>query len=327
MKTTDPRAAISSTDKDTPYPPKPMDQWKPIAKPAKIELVRAEVERLASQKGGALATQGGLEVYLSGPESIPSVMHEIGRLREICFREVGEGTGKPLDLDEYDQHYLHLFLWDPKKGQIAGAYRMGRTDTILAEFGPKGLVTASYFDCEQPFLDFLNPGLELGRAFVTPDYQKSIFPLALLWRGVGAFIARYPRYHRLFGCVSISDDYTHISKDLIVRYMRGSHTHSELARWVHPHNAYVDVPEESISRKLDSIAQVSAAVADCEPDGKGVPVLLRQYLKLNATLLEFNVDPAFNNALDALVLVDILDAPINVLQRYFGKETCQVLMG
>ena len=302
-----------------------MMDWKPIAEPADSKQVRAEVEDLASSKGGPLASQGGLEVYLAGPESIPAVMHEIGRLRETCFRDVGEGTGKPLDLDNFDHHYLHLFLWDPKAGKIAGGYRMGRTDTIMAEFGSKGLVTASYFDFEEPFLDFLNPGLELGRAFVASDYQKSIYPLALLWRGVGAFLVRYPRYHKLFGCVSISDDYTRISQDLIVKYMRGSHRNEQLARWVHPQNAYPDLSEKEISHRLENIEQVSAAIADMEPDGKGVPVLLRQYLKLNATLLEFNVDPDFNNSLDALVLVDMHKAPLKMLQRYLGTAGCEAM--
>ena len=308
-------------------PMNPMDDWTPIAEPADPALVRAEIERIARTSGGGpLVSQGGLEVYLSGSQSIPNVMHEIGRLREKTFREVGEGSGKALDLDHYDDHYLHLVLWDPAMGKIAGGYRMGRTDTILAEFGPEGLVTASYFDFEKPFIDFLTPGLELGRAFVISDYQKSIYPLALLWRGVGVFLVRYPRYHKLFGCVSISDDYTRVSQDLIVRYMRNSHTNDSLARWVRPHNAYETIPDrDDISTRLQSIEQVSAAVAETEPDGKGVPVLLRQYLRLNATLLEFNIDPEFNNSLDALVLVDMREAPEKMLQRYLGEEGCRAM--
>ncbi|MFK7911804.1 MAG: GNAT family N-acetyltransferase [Akkermansiaceae bacterium] len=326
-KTTDP--ASSDTERTKPKPTQKMESWKPIAEPADPAAVRSEVEGIAQNAresgGGPLAKQGGFEVYLSGSESIPAVMHEIGRLRETCFREVGEGTGKPLDLDEFDNHYLHLILWDPKEGRVAGGYRMGRTDTIMAEFGAEGLVTASFFDFEKPFLDFLNPGLELGRAFVASDYQKSIYPLALMWKGVGSFLVRYPRYHKLFGCVSISDDYTRISQDIMVRYMRGSHTHSELARWVHPQNAYPDLPKEGISSRLENIEQVSAAIANSEPDGKGVPVLLRQYLKLNATLLEFNVDPLFNNSLDCLVLVDMQQAPLKMLQRYLGEDGCKAM--
>ena len=306
-----------------------MNDWTPVSPPADPATLREEVESLRASGRGPLASQGGLEVYLAPAPSVPVVMHEIGRLRETCFREVGEGTGKALDLDQYDPHYLHLFLWDPKLGKIAGGYRMGRTDTILAEFGSEGLATAAGFEFEQPFLDFLNPGLELGRAFVSSDYQKSMYPLALLWKGIGSFITRYPRYHKLFGSVSISDDYTRISQDIMVRYMRGTHKNNKLARWVHPIHAYhesAEFPEgDDISQRLQSIEQVSARIADAEPDGKGVPVLLRQYLKLNATLLEFTVDPDFNYSLDALVLVDLHDAPTRMIQRYLGKKGCEAL--
>lgn len=302
--------------------------WLPLATPVPKGELLLEVESLRqSPQGGPLASQGGIEVFLSSATTIPSVMHEIGRLRELTFRAVGEGTGKSLDIDEYDEHYLHLFLWDPSQQCIAGAYRIGCTDRLLAEFGAEGLVTASCFAFEQSFLDFLNPGLELGRAFVSQAYQKSMYPLSLLWRGIGSFIARYPRYHKLFGCVSISDDYTRISQDLIVRYMRESHTHKTLSHWVHPHHAYDLLADEGlVSQKLESIEQVSACVANVEPDGKGVPVLLRQYLKLNATLLEFNVDPLFNNSLDALVLVDLLETQPKMLNRYLGESGAQTLL-
>ncbi|MGB0774252.1 MAG: GNAT family N-acetyltransferase [Akkermansiaceae bacterium] len=300
--------------------------WQDVSPPADRRQLRDEVEALAAQDRGPLDSQGGLEVYLSPANAIPTVMHEIGRLRETCFREVGEGTGMSLDLDKYDDHYLHLFLWDPEKGNIAGGYRLGRTDTIMAEFGAEGLVTASYFQFEQPFLDYLTPGLELGRAFVATGYQKSLYPLALLWKGIGGFIARYPRYSRLFGCVSISDDYTKISQDIMVNYMRRSHRNSRLAPWVKPHSPYHELPDnQDISVHLQNIDQVSARISENEPDGKGVPVLLRQYLKLNATLLEFNVDAAFNHSLDALVLVDLRQAPARMLKRYLGQEGYQAV--
>jgi len=282
--------------------------------------VIAEIERLAQQ--GPLASQARFDVYLACADAIPAILHEIGRLREISFRAVGEGSGKALDLDAYDRTYLHLFLWDREARAVAGAYRLGRTDTLLAEFGPAGLYTSTLFKLGQPFLDHLNPGLELGRSFVAPEYQRSIHPLSLLWRGVGRFVARYPRYARLFGPVSISHDYTPISQELIVRFMRGSHRNASLADYVEPLHPYgrLDLEASEISDRLGSIEEVSAAIARMEPDGKGVPVLLRQYLKLNATLLEFNVDPDFANVLDALVLVDLSEAPDEVLTRYMGAD-------
>jgi len=298
----------------------------PIAAPAEPAKVIADVQGLLKSRG-PLASQGKLDVFLASAWEIPAVLHEIGRLREVSFRAAGEGSGKPLDLDRFDTSYLHLFLWDREASQVAGAYRLGCTDTLVAAGGPEALYTSTLFRFEQPFLDFLQPGLELGRSFVAPAYQRSIHPLGLLWRGIGRFVAKYPRYARLFGPVSISQDYSAVSQDLIVHFMRGQCRDQELSRWVHPFHPYANgsLPE-SISGKLHSIEEVSAAVSSMEPDGKGVPVLLRQYLKLNATLLEFNVDPDFANVLDALVMVDLRTAPSSVLCRYMGEDGYKAFM-
>lgn len=293
--------------------------FQPVADAADPVELAGEIASL--NRRGPLAAQGKLDVFLAAAWEIPTILHEIGRLREISFRAVGEGTGRPLDLDSFDASYLHLFLWDREARKIAGGYRLGCTDVLLPAGGPTALYTSTLFRFEQPFLDFLKPGLELGRSFVTPEYQKSIHPLALLWRGIGRFVAERPRYARLFGPVSISSDYSAASQDLIVRFLRDRRQDEAMSRWVHPYHPYGGLPEESgISARLQSIEEVSAAVSATEPDRKGVPVLLRQYLKLNATLLEFNVDPDFSDVLDALVLVDLRHAPVSVLTRYMGEE-------
>ena len=291
-----------------------------IAAPADPVAVRREIDRL--MESGPLVSQSRFDVFLAEAAEIPHVLHEIGRLREISFRAVGEGSGKALDLDRFDAFYLHLFLWDREAGAVAGAYRLGRTDELLARFGTEGLYTSTLFQLGEAFLDHLTPGLELGRSFVAPAYQKSIHPLGLLWRGIGRFVSRHPQYARLFGPVSISDDYSPLSQDLIVRFMRGSRRDALLDGCVRPLHPYLGglLVAEDISARLGSIDEVSAAISRLEPDGKGVPVLLRQYLKLNATLLEFNVDPDFSNVLDALVLVDLREAPDEVLVRYMGTE-------
>ncbi|MCW1885387.1 GNAT family N-acetyltransferase [Luteolibacter flavescens] len=295
------------------------DLQQPIAAPGHPAEITWEIASL--NRRGPLASQGRFDVFLAAAWEIPSILHEIGRLREITFRAVGEGTGKALDLDPFDASYLHLFLWDREAGQVAGAYRLGCTDVLLAAGGPSALYTSTLFDFEEPFLDYLRPALELGRSFVAPDYQKSIHPLGLLWRGIGRFVAERPRYGRLFGPVSISREYTAYSQDLIVRFLRDSKQDRTVSGWVRPRHPYGGLPaEDGISQRLQSIEEVSAAVSAAEPDKKGVPVLLRQYLKLNATLLEFNVDPDFSDVLDALVLVDLRQAPATVLTRYMGED-------
>ncbi len=297
---------------------------KKIAEPADHDQLCGEVFLLSQQQPyfGPLASQSTLDAYIGTAAEMPAVMHEIGRLRETCFRAIGEGSGNSLDIEIYDEHYLHLFLWDRELKCIAGAYRLGCSDRIIAEHGSKGLISSSYFEFEQPFIDFLNPGLELGRAFVAPTHQKSIFALALLWKAILAFVSENPQYSKLFGTVSISDDYTHISQDLIVKYMRKSHLNQTINKWIKPNNPYQEIPDnyDNISPFLNNIEQISAKIAETEPDGKSIPVLLRQYLKLNATLLEFNVDPNFCNSLDALVLVDIHQAPATIMSYYMGKE-------
>lgn len=276
----------------------------------------SEVDSLG--KEALLATQGKLEVYLAKAPEIPAILQEIGRLREIAFRAVGEGTGREIDLDEFDQHYLHLFLWDPTEELIAGAYRLAPTDQVIAQKGPEGLYCSTLFEFDPAFLDHLNPALELGRSFVVPAYQKSISSLLALWKGILTYVSYHPRYHRLFGPVSISHDYTPLSQDIIVKFLRESRWNKELGPLVKPLNPFPGNPQ--ISPLLESIEQVSARVSESEADGKGIPVLLRQYLKLNATLLEFNLDPDFSDCLDALILVDMHDAPSVMLSKYMGKE-------
>jgi len=290
----------------------------PIAESIAPALLTEEVDRLRARVG-VIARQGKLEVFLGAGGELPAVLEEIGRLREICFRAVGEGSGKARDLDEYDAWYLHLFLWDREGQAVAGAYRVGRTDVILKEHGPRGLYCSTLFAFEQPFLDHLNPGLELGRSFVALEYQRSLGSLLGLWKGLAAYVCGHPRYGKLFGPVSISNDYTSISKNLIVRFMREKTKEAGWASFVRPYHPFDGADFGEISARLENIEEVSARVSDLEPDGKGVPILLRQYLKLNATLLEFNVDPAFGNCLDALVLLDLHRTPDKVLGRYMGK--------
>ena len=289
----------------------------PVAGPTERSAFLADLANL--KKAGPLATQGPLDIYLAPADAIPNILLEIGRLREVTFRAVGEGSGKTRDLDRYDDYYLHLFLWDREKECLAGGYRLGRTDLILAEFGFDGLYSASLCEFNDSFLEYLNPALELGRSWVLPDYQRSLHSLFGLWKGIANFVVRYPRYHKLFGAVSISDDYTAISQELIVRYFRKTRLDENWLGAVKPILPFEsEVGSEDFP--LNSVEEVSAEVSRHEPDGKGIPVLLRQYFKMNATLLEFVYDPNFQHCLDAMVFVDLHQAPASLLQKYMGKE-------
>jgi putative hemolysin len=263
-------------------------------------------------------------VYYAEAAEIPATVREIGRLREFTFREAGEGTGKAIDLDAFDSYYLHLFIWNSNTREVIGAYRLGRTDVIHATRGNKSLYTSTLFRFKRSFLDAIGTALEMGRSFVRPEYQRSYTPLLLLWKGIGTYVARNPRYKVLFGPVSISNDYQPVSRQLMVRFFQGQGK-DDLTRFVRARSPFRMKPlkqhdDASGTMREWDIEELSVLVADIETDQKGIPVLLRQYLKLGGRLIGFNVDKHFADALDGLILVDLTKTDPKMLQRYLGKE-------
>jgi putative hemolysin len=288
-----------------------------------VALLQGDIAALPPE--GRLLASGEFDVLVGTMPQLPNVMREIARLREISFRQAGEGTGKALDMDAFDAHYLHLFLWNREAREIAGAYRLGATDRIRRQHGIKGLYTTSLFSYGEEFLDRLGNALEMGRSFIRPEYQKSYNPLLLLWKGIAAYVVQNPRYHVLFGPVSISNDYTGASRQLIVQYLKEQLQRTDMAEMVKPRTPFrrqkVKGWEEAAAAPgVCSIEELSAMVADIETDQKGVPVLLRQYLKLGGKLAGFNVDGAFSKVLDGLIIVDLHETDTKVLERYMGKE-------
>lgn len=297
----------------------------PLAPPQEVPLLMGEVRNLPAEQ--RLVEQGDLEVYYANASQIPILLQEIGRLREETFRAVQEGTGLAFDLDAFDEYYVHLFLWNKKASEIAGAYRIGLADEIVEQRGIKGLYTSTLFQYRSGFMDKIGPSLELGRSFIRIKYQKKQSSLSLIWRGVGEFIAKHPRYRILFGPVSISDAYHSISKNLMVHFFREHSFDDEMSRLVSARKPPKSKSRlrgsslKSIAESITSIDSVSAIVSGFEEDKKGIPILLRHYLKLNGVLISFNVDPAFQDVIDGLILVDLMKSEPRLLQRYFGKST------
>ncbi|MEM8867595.1 MAG: lysophospholipid acyltransferase family protein [Verrucomicrobiota bacterium] len=292
--------------------------------------LRAEVLRLPASR--LLAEQGDFAVYYERADRIPTILLEIGRLREATFRDVGEGTGQARDLDEFDAHYYHLFMWDHSNDCIVGSYRIGLVDSIVKEYGIKGLYTSTLFRYDKKFLDTIGPSMELGRSFVRVEYQKKYASLALIWKGIFQFIVRHPDYPTLFGAVSIADSYHAISKSLMVHFFSEhnfDHDISELVHARNPAKIFKSLRGASIKRigeSLNSLDAISAVVSGFEDDEKGIPVLLRHYLKLNGALLSFNVDPAFSDVIDGLIVVDTRKSDPRIIQRYMGKEAYNAFM-
>jgi len=272
-----------------------------------------------------LVRHGAMAVYIAEAAKLPNILPEIGRLRELTFREVQEGTGRSLDLDNFDETYLHLFLWNHEKNELVGAYRLGLTDEILAERGIKGLYTSQLFRFKAGLLERLQHSIEFGRSFIRTEYQKKFNSLMLLWKGIGQFVGRNPDYRLLFGPVSISKDYHTVSKNLMVRFLRANNFDPRLSRYVAPRKAFRSRRIEGISRhllrnSLQDIDDISLLISGIERDGKGIPILLRQYLKLNGTLLCFNVDRNFSDVVDGLLLVDLTNTQPRLLKKFMGED-------
>ncbi|HKB84269.1 MAG TPA: GNAT family N-acyltransferase [Burkholderiales bacterium] len=284
--------------------------------------LKAELEALPADQH--LVASGQFSVHYARAEQFPACLQEIGRLRELTFRGVGEGTGKAVDVDLFDAYYLHLFVWDTQAEAIVGAYRMGLADEILTHYGKRGLYTHSLFRYGNRVLQALNPAIELGRSFVRAEYQRSFAPLMLLWRGIGQFIVQQPQYATLFGAVTISNDYEPASRRLIVDFLSTNNIEDSLARHVKPRRPLRSLRAAAYDQAefaaLNDIEDVSRMVKHIERDSKGVPVLLKQYLKLGGRLLAFSADEKFNDALDGLIKVDLRASDPRVLARYMGED-------
>jgi putative hemolysin len=295
----------------------------PIAAAGQADLLAEEIEKLPVER--RLAENGDLAVYFGAANEIPNMLSEIGRLREVTFRRAGEGTGKGRDLDSFDEYYLHVILWNKAKKELVGAYRAGSTAEILAQHGIQGLYTSTLFRYDEKVFEKLGPALELGRSFVRPEYQRQYAPLLLLWKGIARLITTRPEIPILFGAVSISNDYNEASREMIYRFFESRMQEDDLTGLIAPRRPFrPDLLRRwdcrSMCRALRDLDELSEPITDVEADGKGLPILLRQYAKIGGKLVGFNVDRKFSNVLDGLVVVDLRQTDPAVLERYMGRD-------
>ncbi|UDQ99032.1 lysophospholipid acyltransferase family protein [Lentisphaerota bacterium WC36G] len=294
-----------------------------ICAPINSVLIADEFAKLPAQK--VMKSSGDYTVYCVDSTDIPNALQELGRLRETTFRIVGEGTNKACDLDWRDHHYKHLILWNNAEKEIVGAYRMGLIDKLVEEFGFSGVYTSTLFKFSKNMKKELHNAIELGRSFIQQKYQKNPIALGLLWKGVMAFVAQNPQYCKLFGPVSISNDYQDLSKFMIMDYLKNNHYNSELASQIKAkHQPKIKVKNFNCAGKtfLSSINDIDELIADIDPKCPHAPVLIRQYIRLNGKFLSFNIDPDFNDSIDALILTDLREKSATT-SRYMGKEKYQ----
>ncbi|MEO8050293.1 MAG: GNAT family N-acyltransferase [Acidobacteriota bacterium] len=289
--------------------------------PILTRLLVREIERLPDD--AKLYTTDEYSVYIAHACEIPNALLEIGRLREVSFRAEGEGTGCSIDLDQFDDHYRHLFVWHNHQQEIVGAYRLGLSEEILPDRGPWGLYTTTLFRFPDSWWRSIAPAIELGRSFIRLEHQRNYGPLLALWRGIGAFLDKHPQYRYLFGPVSISGRYKAASKQLIASYLRpaaGISLSPEITAHTPPHTDFqLKRAVEQQPLEVLQLDDIDAMVKDIEPDRCGLPVLLRHYVNLGGRILAFNEDAHFSSSVDGLLLIDLLNADRRRLDRFLGK--------
>lgn len=284
--------------------------------------LEAEESTLAALAEFRLIEHEEFDVYCAPYEKLGTMMDQIAIAREFSFRAVGEGTGLSKDSDEFDPHYLHLFLWDKALHRIAGAYRVGLVDEIVAAHGVKGLYSRSLYQYDESFIRQLGSAIEMGRSFIHPDYQRRPVSLNLLWRGIGAILVERPQYHTLFGSVSISRDYSDLARSLIADTLLTNFKANEFAPLVKPMTPLKVKNRVWTSHMLTELANVKMLgklIGRCDP-GKAVPVLLRHYLSLNGKMVCFNIHSSFSESLEGLIIVDARQTDRKTLSRFLGAQ-------
>ena len=290
----------------------------PIAPAVPASLLKPEIIALKNS-GKSLLVSKDYELFLTSSELIPNILTEIGRQREITFRAVGEGTNKPLDLDHYDNDYLHLFLWDHKARTLVGAYRLGLGKQLMNAHGISGFYLSELFKFEPEIMYMFNNSIELGRAFVSQTYQQRPMPLFLLWKGIIHATLRYPEYDYLMGSVSISNQFSKFTKSLMIEFMRSHYYDPYLAQYITPKKEFKvkldDADKEFVFDETSAdLNKFDKLIDEVEPGALRLPVLIKKYIKQNARVASFNVDPLFNNAIDGLMYIKIKDIPSSTVK-------------
>ncbi|MBL1319893.1 MAG: lysophospholipid acyltransferase family protein [Methylophaga sp.] len=323
----------------------------PIVEKEKVKLIKRHLYRLAKNRSSLFKTEktivhpqdrraikkelataellgetaDGKKIYLFEYRPDSAVMYEIGRLREITFRKVGEGTGNKTDIDRYDRDYRHLILWDDDDLEIAGAYRIGEVRRLFSMSNSRGIYSQELFNYDQEKMaSYFEQGIELGRSFVNPKYwgKRS---LDYLWCGIGAYLKRYPTINYLFGPVSLSDSYPDFAKALIVSFYRLYFNDAEgLADARNPYAIDNEIQQQvnQLISGLDYEQDYKIMKSQLAYMNVVVPVLYKQYSDLceagGVRFIDFNIDENFNQCIDGLVLVDLRQLKATKRKRYLN---------
>lgn len=300
------------------WPERVNPEMQAIAPAISSEVMAQEVAQLPESQH--LASFKSLSTYYAKRAQVPNIIEEIRRLREANFRLVDEGSGQPQDGDDFDDSYVHLFIFDHDNKQIVGAYRMGQSDELLANKQSNGIYLANMFNFNSEFINQQAPCLEMGRSFLIAEQQKSFHGLLLLFKGIGAFAKQFPRYRTLYGTVSLSTQYQPLSVMLIEQFLvTAAHRQGVAAKKPFEHKVPYEL-SEYLTQYGSDIDVLDWLVSQIEPDGKGLPVLVKQYHQLGAKFHCVAIDPNFANTPGLLLSVHLPDTPEKLLKLYLGKD-------
>ena len=284
-----------------------------IASAISPELMEEEIIKLREKECRLLQSKN-YEVFLATEKEMPFILQEIGRQREVTFREIGEGTNNAIDLDKFDTYYHHLFLWDDAEKAIVGAYRMGLGADIYAAYGIDGFYLQDLFRVEPELYPMMSHSIEMGRAYIIKEYQQKPMPLFLLWKGIVHTTLRFPEHKYLIGGVSISNQFSNFSKSLMIEFMKSHYWDPYVAQYIHPKKEFKvklkDADKEFVFDETQAdLNKFDRLIDEVEPGSLRLPVLIKKYIKQNAKVVAFNVDPLFNNSVDGLMYIKIADLP------------------
>lgn len=304
------KSLLKNIPKQIKFPSRPP---KAIVKETSEFLMQQEIDFCRENEKRLLVSKN-YEVFLAERKDIPNIVKEIGRLREITFRAIGEGTNNPTDLDEFDDFYHHLFLYDSDADKIVGAYRMGFGLNIFPKYGIDGFYLQQLFRFEPELHKLMSESIEMGRAFIVKEYQQKPMPLFLLWKGIVHCTLRFPDHKYLIGGVSISNKFSEFSKSMMIEFMKSHYYDPYVAQYVRPKKEYKvklkDADKDFVFDETEAdLNKFDKIIDELEPDSLRMPVLLKKYIKQNAKVIAFNVDPLFNNSVDGLMYIRIADLP------------------
>lgn len=307
---------------------------KKIASAVRTEVIQGEIEKLR-EKDCRLLQSKNYEVFLAREKDMPFILKEIGRQREVTFREIGEGTNNAIDLDVFDTYYHHLFLWDDVEKEIVGAYRMGMGSEIFKQHGIDGFYLQDLFRVEPELYDMMSKSIEMGRAYIVKEYQQKPMPLFLLWKGIVHTTLRHPEHKYLIGGVSISNQFSNFSKSLMIEFMKSHYWDPYVAQYIHPKKDFKvklkDADKDFIFDETQAdLNKFDRLIDEVEPGSLRLPVLIKKYIKQNAKVVAFNVDPLFNNSVDGLMYIKIADLPestVKPVMEEFQAELERKLAG